>query len=91
MVKYLEKLVLIRFSDDEKKKLVVEIEKIVSLFNEIMAVEGLDNYEPLYYVHDVEGFMRDDEVIGALDTTRENLSNAELVNGFVKAPRTVVE
>jgi len=56
-----------------------------------MAIKNLDDYEPLYYVHDVETHLREDEIIGFIDSSRENLANADIVNGFVKGPRTMVD
>ncbi len=56
-----------------------------------MSIEGLDNYEPLFHVHDIESHLREDEIIGSVDIARENIANADIVNGFVKGPRTVVD
>ncbi len=82
---------LVKFNEDERKKLLREIDKIVSLFNEIMSIKDLDSYEPLFHVHDVESHLREDEIIGPVDEARENLASCDIVNGFVKGPRTVVD
>lgn len=92
IVEYLEKLALISFTYEERKKLVEELGKIIEMFNLINSIENLDNWEPLYHVHDVPLPLREDEAIDVIDSERAMLKdNATLVNGYVKAPKTVAE
>lgn len=91
-IEYLERLALISFTDEEKKKLAKEVEKIIEMFNTINSVEGLDKWEPLYHVHEISLHLREDDNAEELDVERENLrDNAVLMEGYVKAPKTVVE
>ncbi len=90
IIEYLERLALLKFSDEEKEKLKKEVEKIIELFNALLKVEGLDNVEPLYHVIELELPLRDDEPLHHLDIEHEMLKdNAILENGYVKAPKTV--
>jgi aspartyl-tRNA(Asn)/glutamyl-tRNA(Gln) amidotransferase subunit C len=92
IIDYLEKLALLKFTDEERKRIESEIEKIVELFSELMKVEGLDIVEPLYHVVEIELPLRDDEPLDEIDINHELLSgNAVLENGYVKAPKTVGE
>jgi len=92
LVDYAEKLALVRFSEDEREKLKREIPKIFQLFSTLMEIEEIRHYEPLYYVHDTAGLLREDSA-----DSKHSLSISELEamtrieKGFVKAPRTVVE
>lgn len=86
----IEMLALISFNDDEKRKFIKELEKIIEMFNTVNMVEGLDQWEPLYHVHDISLPLRDDNEVEEVDTERSMLKdNAVLVNGYVKAPKTV--
>ncbi|MDK6029489.1 Asp-tRNA(Asn)/Glu-tRNA(Gln) amidotransferase subunit GatC [Ignisphaera sp. 4213-co] len=90
IVKHLEKLTLIRFTEEEREKIEKEVRKVMELFNEIMKVEGLDNIEPLYHVVEIELPLRDDEVLDKIDENHEFLKdNAILEKDYVKAPKTV--
>lgn len=92
IIEYLERLALISFTEDEKGKLFSEIEKIIQMFNALMDIEGLDQYEPLYHVHDIPLSLRGDEFLEGIDEGREILKdNAILLNGYVKAPKTLSE
>jgi len=92
IIDYLEKLALLKFTDEERKRIESEIEKIIELFSELMKVEGLDIVEPLYHVVEIEMPLRDDEPLDEIDINHELLSgNAILENGYVKAPKTVGE
>lgn len=91
-VEYLERLALISFTKEERKKLAKEIEKIIEMFNTINSVKDLDKWEPLYHVHEISLPLREDEDVEEIDIERENLrNNAILVEGYVKAPKTVAE
>lgn len=90
ILEYLERLTLIKFNEEEKKRVYEEIKKVIELFNEVMKVEGLDNVEPLYHVVEIELPLREDEVLDAIDENHELLKdNAILENDYVKAPKTV--
>ncbi len=92
LIEYLERLTLIKFSDDERMKVKVEVDKIVNLFNELRNVEGLDKYEPLFHVHEVSTPLREDEALDRVDEEHSMLKdNALLVDCYVKAPKTMVE
>ena len=92
IVEYLERLVLIEFGDKERQRISREIGKIMDMFSALNAVEDLDKWEPLYHVHDISMPLRSDEEVGAVDEEREMLkSNSVLVEGYVKAPKTIIE
>lgn len=92
VIDYLEKLALLKFTDEERKRIKIEIGKIVELFSELVKVKELDIVEPLYHVVEIELPLRDDEPLDEIDTNHELLSgNAVLENGYVKAPKTVGE
>ncbi|MEM1594301.1 MAG: Asp-tRNA(Asn)/Glu-tRNA(Gln) amidotransferase subunit GatC, partial [Ignisphaera sp.] len=84
ILEYLERLTLIKFNEEEKKRVYEEIKKVIELFNEVMKVEGLDNVEPLYHVVEIELPLREDEVLDAIDENHELLKdNAILENDYV--------
>jgi len=86
----IERLALISFNDEERRKLLKELEKIIEMFNTVNMVEELDQWEPLYHVHDISLSLRDDNEVEEVDDERTMLrDNAILVNGYVKAPKTV--
>lgn len=92
LIGYLERLVLIKFSDSERKRISAEVDKIVSLFNELKNIEDLDRYEPLFHVHEISSPLREDEALDKVDEKHDMLrGNALLVHGYVKAPKTMVE
>jgi len=92
IITYLEKLVLVKFNEDEKERVRVEINRIVDLFNVLKNMKELDIYEPLFHVHEISSPLRDDEVLDKLDEEYKMLKeNAVLVQGYVKAPKTMVE
>ncbi len=92
LIDYLERLVLVKFSSDERAKLAQELPKILEFFRALDQVKELERYEPLFYVHDVPGRVRDDEPEEPWMKHEDLAMNAELVGeGYVKAPRTVVE
>lgn len=91
LIEYIESLVLLRFNENEKAKLLDEISKIIDLFNELRGVPNLDQYEPLYHVHDLTLKLRDDEPKDHVDLNRELLQNNAVLEGeYVRAPKTVV-
>lgn len=90
IIEYLERLVLISFTEEERKKLLQEIDKVIEMFNLLNAIEDLDRWDPLFHVHDIPLLLRDDDIVEEIDIERKMLSdNVELVNGHVKAPKTV--
>ncbi|MCC6016479.1 MAG: Asp-tRNA(Asn)/Glu-tRNA(Gln) amidotransferase subunit GatC [Desulfurococcaceae archaeon] len=92
IIEYLERLALISFTREEREKLIKELNKIIEMFNLINSVEGLDKWEPLYHVHDIPLTLREDDVVEGIDSERSILKdNAILVEGYVKAPKTVTE
>jgi aspartyl/glutamyl-tRNA(Asn/Gln) amidotransferase C subunit len=92
IIEYLERLALISFTHEEREKLIKELNKIIEMFNLINSVEGLDKWEPLYHVHDIPLTLREDDVVEGIDSERSILKdNAILVEGYVKAPKTVTE
>lgn len=92
IIEYLERLVLIEFTEDEKERIEKEIEKIIEMFNTLNVVENLDQWEPLYHVHDISLSLREDEATEGIDGEHTTLqSNAILIDKYVKAPRTVSE
>jgi len=92
VIEYLERLVLVSFTEEEKKKLVKEIDKILEYFRRLNEIPDLDKYEPLFYVHDIAGPAREDEIDTRRIISREDLErNAVIEQGYVKAPRTVVD
>lgn len=92
IIEYLEKLVLISFTEDEKKRISREIEKIVEMFNMLNSVKKLEQWEPLYHVHDISLSLRNDDEIGEINRDHSMLKyNIVLVDDYVKAPKTVSE
>jgi len=92
LVDYAEKLALVKFSDEEREKLKREIPKIFQLFSTLMEIEEIRHYEPLYYVHDMAGPLREDSADSKHSLSISELeAMARIERGFVKAPRTVVE
>jgi aspartyl/glutamyl-tRNA(Asn/Gln) amidotransferase C subunit len=92
IIEYLERLALVSFTREEREKLIKELNKIIEMFNLINSVEGLDKWEPLYHVHDIPLTLREDDVVEGIDSERSILKdNAILVEGYVKAPKTVTE
>ncbi len=92
LIDYLERLVLIKFTLDERKKLSKEITKILEFFHSIDEVKELDKYEPLFHVHDIEGLVREDEIDSSRILKPDEVSeNAVTEQGYIKAPRTLVE
>ncbi len=92
VVEYLERLVLVEFKGEERERIRKEVRKVLELFKELDSVPELDRYEPLFYVHDVSGPMREDEPLEGSELKYEDLElNRPLERGFFKAPRTVVE
>ena len=92
LIEYLERLVLVKFRENERQRVLEEIEKILNFFKALDEVKELINYEPLFHVHDIEGPMREDEPRSDdLLTYRDLEINAILENGYIKAPKTVEE
>jgi aspartyl/glutamyl-tRNA(Asn/Gln) amidotransferase C subunit len=92
IIEYLERLALISFTREEREKLIKELNKIIEMFNLINSVEGLDKWEPLYHVHDIPLTLREDDVVEGIDSERSILKdNAILIEGYVKAPKTMTE
>lgn len=90
VIEYLERLALISFTSEEREKLCKELNKIIEMFNLINSVENIDKWEPLYHVHDIPLLLREDDTVGDIDQERVMLKdNAVLVEGYVKAPRTI--
>ncbi|MEM3981020.1 MAG: Asp-tRNA(Asn)/Glu-tRNA(Gln) amidotransferase subunit GatC [Ignisphaera sp.] len=90
VIDYIEKLALISFTNEERIKLVKELEKIIEMFNTVNTVEGLEKWEPLYHVHDISLPLRDDSESEEVDFEKTMLKdNAVLINGYVKAPKTI--
>ena len=92
IISYLERLVLIKFSEDERRRLEKEIPKILDFFRALDEVKELESYEPLFYVHDVSGPMREDEPSTSDLIPIEELERNAVIEGrYFKAPRTVAE
>lgn len=92
VIDYLERLALISFTEDERKRVAKEIAKIMEMFDMLNSVEGLDRWDPLYHVHDVELPLREDDDVECLDEERSSIKyNAVIVEGYVKAPKTISE
>ncbi|HID80621.1 MAG TPA: Asp-tRNA(Asn)/Glu-tRNA(Gln) amidotransferase subunit GatC [Ignisphaera sp.] len=92
LISYLERLVLVRFTESERKRIMEEINKILDFFKSLDEIKELDNYEPLFHVHDIEGPTREDEPSHEVELQRSDVMlNAVLEKGYVKAPRTIEE
>lgn len=90
VIDHIERLALISFTNEERIRLVRELEKIIEMFNTVNTIEGLDKWEPLYHVHDISLPLRDDDEVEEVDFERTMLrDNAVLVDGYVKAPKTI--
>uniref|UniRef100_A0A7C4D075 Asp-tRNA(Asn)/Glu-tRNA(Gln) amidotransferase subunit GatC n=1 Tax=Ignisphaera aggregans TaxID=334771 RepID=A0A7C4D075_9CREN len=92
IIEYLENLVLIKFTEVEKNRIRKEIDKIIDMFNTLNTVKNLNDWEPLYHVHDISLPLREDHETEESDEEHEILKeNTILINDYVKAPRTVTE
>ena len=92
LINYLERLVLIKFEHDERRRILEEVRKIIEFFRALEEIKNLDEYEPLFHVHDISGPTRDDEPRSDDLVTTEELSiNAVVENGYIKAPKTLIE
>uniref|UniRef100_A0A7C2ZRZ7 Asp-tRNA(Asn)/Glu-tRNA(Gln) amidotransferase subunit GatC n=1 Tax=Ignisphaera aggregans TaxID=334771 RepID=A0A7C2ZRZ7_9CREN len=92
IIDYLCNLALVSFTDAEKDRLVREIEKIMDMFSMLNNAENLEQWGPLYHVHDVSLHLRSDDELGDIDPERSLLKdNALIVEGYVKAPKTTTE
>ncbi|MEM1541787.1 MAG: Asp-tRNA(Asn)/Glu-tRNA(Gln) amidotransferase subunit GatC [Ignisphaera sp.] len=92
IIEYLENLVLIKFTEDEKNRIQKEVKNIIDMFNMLNTVEDLNNWEPLYHVHDISLPLREDEETESIDEEHGMLEeNTILIDNYVKAPRTISE
>lgn len=83
---------LIRFTESERKRIMEEVSKILDFFRSLNEIKELDDYEPLFHVHDIEGPTREDEPQSEVELQRSDVMlNAIVENGYVKAPRTIEE
>lgn len=87
--RHLERLALIKFTDDERVRLSLEIRKILNFFNQLNELGDLKDVEPLFHVLDIESPLRDDEPEVCSIPASELLSNALREGSYVKGPRTV--
>ncbi|RLG77949.1 MAG: Asp-tRNA(Asn)/Glu-tRNA(Gln) amidotransferase GatCAB subunit C [Thermoprotei archaeon] len=89
VIEHLERLALIKFSQEERDRLKKELRKIIEFFDQLRELGELKNIEPLFHVLDIESPLRDDEPRRCEIPQNELLSGAEIEQGYVKAPRTI--
>ncbi|HWQ17986.1 MAG TPA: Asp-tRNA(Asn)/Glu-tRNA(Gln) amidotransferase subunit GatC [Sulfolobales archaeon] len=87
-IKRLERLALLKLSDDEEKALSKDIEKIVGFFKQLDRIV-LEGVEPLFHVMEKEAGVREDSVERGIERAWVERSAAKTIDGYVVGPRTI--
>lgn len=89
LLDHLSELAKVKLSEEEKKLLLKDLNRILEYFSIIDEVET-SNVEPAFHVLGLSNVMREDETDGDHLTQDEALSNApQKEEGYIKAPRMV--
>ena len=81
-------LAKLKFSDDEKEKLIEELAQIIAYVEKLNELD-LENVPPTSHVLDLKNVMRDDEVRSGL-SQEEALMNAPAKHrGFFSVPKVI--
>lgn len=90
LLNHLMWLARLELTDDEKRRVAVDLENIVEFINELFEVEVKD-IEPLYHPLDKEGLLREDIPKEQLRQEEVLMNAAAFEKGYIKAPRTIEE
>lgn len=86
-IQRLEALSKIKLNEDEKKKCLEDLEKIISFMNILDEVDT-ENEEALSHAFDIKNVMREDEVIESMARADVLKNAAENEDGCFKVPKT---
>lgn len=87
-VEHIASLAKLKFSEEEKKKLQGELNKILEYMDTLNELDT-ENVEPLENINDTENVLRED-IPGKSLTNEEALKNAPAkMDGFFKVPRVL--
>ncbi len=89
LVKRLEELSRIRLSDEERRRMVEELNRVLEWMRVLL--EARVEAEPLYHPLEQEGLLRRDEPRPSLPREKALRDAVEVVDGYVKAPKLVEE
>ena len=88
MIDRLSQLAKLKFSEDEKKELKVDLERMIEFVEKLKEVDTA-GVEPLLHITDSVNVLREDEVKQTI-TKEEALLNAPLTDGnFFKVPKVI--
>ncbi len=88
MIDRLAHLARLKFSEEEKKELKTDLERMIEFVEKLKEVDTT-GVEPLLHITDVENVLREDEVKQTI-TKNEALLNAPLTHGnFFKVPKVI--
>ncbi|HIQ55388.1 MAG TPA: Asp-tRNA(Asn)/Glu-tRNA(Gln) amidotransferase subunit GatC [Pyrodictium sp.] len=90
LLNHLMWLARLELTDDEKRRVAVDLENIVEFINKLFEVEVKD-IEPLYHPLDKEGLLREDIPKEQLRQEEVLMNAAASEKGYIKAPRTIEE
>ncbi len=87
-IRRISRLALVNVSPDEEERLANDIVKIINFFNKLREV-NVENVEPMFMTPRKEPIVREDEPQRGLSQD-EALSNVkEVLDGYVKGPKTI--
>lgn len=88
MIDNLAHLARLRFSEEEKKSIGEDLQKIVSFVEKLQSVDTT-GVEPLLHISDAVNVLREDEVKGSV-SREEALSNSPVKDeAFFKVPKVI--
>lgn len=90
LLSHLMWLARLELTDDEKKRIIADLQSIVEFVNRLFEAKVKD-VEPLYHPLDKEGLLRDDIPKEHLRQEDVLMNAAASEEGYVKAPRTIEE
>jgi len=88
MIDRLAQLAKLKFSEEEKKELKTDLERMIEFVEKLKEVDTT-GVEPLLHITDAVNVLREDEVSQTI-TKQEALLNAPLTDGnFFKVPKVI--
>ncbi|MCI0449531.1 MAG: Asp-tRNA(Asn)/Glu-tRNA(Gln) amidotransferase subunit GatC [Chlorobi bacterium] len=88
-VEHIANLAKLKFSDKEKEKLQVELNKVLDYIDTLNEIPNLDKVEPLENINDTENVFREDVPEKCL-AKEEALKNApDKTENFFKVPKVI--
>ena len=88
MIDRLARLAKLKFSEEEKKDLKTDLERMIEFVEQLKEVDTT-NVEPLLHITDAVNVLREDEIKQTI-TKQEVLLNAPLTDGnFFKVPKMI--